>query len=230
MSKHQQFWNKEYRTSAHLALSDEPAEDLIKFLRWAERQEGRRQLNVTGRVLDLGCGNGRNLIYMAETYGIRGVGYDISNEAIKQAIAASPELPIEYKVRSIDLPIDLPDNSVNVVLDMMTSHFLKAKEREALRGEVLRVLRPGGWFFLKTFLADEDMHVAELLKSAPADEAGAYIHPKMGVYEYVYSEAGIQDFFAPYFEIHKLERSFKHIKDGKAFKRRTIAVYLQKPH
>ena len=77
MSKHQQFWNKEYRTGAHLQLSDEPAEDLMKFTRWVERQEGRRQLNVTGRVLDLGCGNGRNIIYLAQTYGVRGVGYDI---------------------------------------------------------------------------------------------------------------------------------------------------------
>ncbi len=229
MSKHQQFWNKEYRTGAHLQLSDEPAEDLMKFTRWVERQEGRRQLNVTGRVLDLGCGNGRNLIYLAQTYGVRGVGYDISNEAIKQAIAASHDMPIEYKVRSIDIPLDLPDKSVNLVLDMMTSHFLKGSERESLLQETLRVLRPGGWLFLKTFLADEDLHVAELLKTAPADEPGAYIHPKMGVYEYVYSEVALLDFFAPHFQVHKLERSFKHIKDGRAFKRRTISAYLQKP-
>ncbi len=229
MSKHQQFWNKEYRTGAHLQLSDEPAEDLIKFCRWVERAEGRRQLNVTGRVLDLGCGNGRNLIYLAQTYGIRGVGYDISDVAIRQAIAASVDMPIQYAVRSIDKPIELPDSSVNVVLDMMTSHFLKAADRSVLLQETLRVLRPGGWLFLKTFLADEDLHVAELLKTAPADEPGAYVHPKMGVYEYVYTEAALEDFFSPHFEIQKLERSFKHMKDGRAFKRRTIAGYMQKP-
>ena len=229
MSKHKHFWNKEYRNATHLQLSDEPAEDLMKFGRFVERHEGRRQLNVTGRALDLGCGNGRNLIFLARHYGTRGVGYDISSEGIKQAVAASVDLPIVYSVRSIELPIDLPDNSVNVVLDMMTSHFLKKEGREKLLKEILRVLRPGGWLFLKTFLADEDLHVAELLKTVPADEPGAYIHPKMGVYEYVYTEAELQEFFSPHFEIHKLERSFKHMKDGRAFKRRTIAAYLQKP-
>ena len=62
----------------------------------------------------------------------------------------------------------------------------------------------------------------------PTDLASNYV-PKMGVYEYVYTESALQDFFAPYFEIHKLERSFKHMKDGRAFKRRTIAAYMQKP-
>ena len=144
MSKHAQFWNKEYKTSEHLRLSDEPAEDLEKFTRWAERNYGRRFLNPLARALDLGCGNGRNLIFLAQHFGVRGVGYDISSEAIKLAERASKELPITYAARPIEGAIDLPDNSVDIVLDMMTSHFLKEKEREELRTEILRVLKPGG--------------------------------------------------------------------------------------
>ena len=45
MSKHQQFWNKEYKTSKYLMLSDEPAEDLEKFCRFLERHYGRKYLN-----------------------------------------------------------------------------------------------------------------------------------------------------------------------------------------
>ena len=71
MSKHKEFWDKEYKTGEHLALSDEPAEDLEKFTRWAERNFGRRFLNPLARVLDLGCGNGRNLICLAQNYGMR---------------------------------------------------------------------------------------------------------------------------------------------------------------
>jgi SAM-dependent methyltransferase len=228
MSKHAQFWNKEYKTGEHLRLSDEPAEDLEKFCRWAERNFGRRFLNPLARALDLGCGNGRNLIFLAQTYGMRGVGYDISSEAIKLAGRASADLPIVYTARSIEGAIDLPDGSVDVVLDMMTSHFLKEREREALRAEILRVLKPSGWLFYKSFLADQDLHVRRLLKENPADEKDSYIHPELGVYEHVWTEEALREFFAPSFEIHKIERSHKHMKGGKAFKRRTVVAYLQK--
>jgi SAM-dependent methyltransferase len=228
MSKHQQFWNAEYKSSKHLQLSDEPAEDLEKFCRWAERNFGRRFLNPLALALDLGSGNGRNLIYLAKNFGMRGVGYDISDVAVKQAEAASKELPIKYTVRSIEGLIDLKDHSVDLVLDMMTSHFLREKEREDLRAEILRVLKPGGWLFYKSFLADQDLHVRRLLRDNPADEEGAYIHPELGVYEHVWTEQALHDFFSPHFDIHKIERSHKHMNNGKAFKRRTVVAYLQK--
>ncbi len=228
MSKHKQFWNEEYKSSKHLALSDEPAEDLEKFCRWLERNYGKKFLNVTTQALDLGSGNGRNLIYLAQTYGMRGIGYDISEEAVKQAERASKELPIKYTARSIEGVFDIKDSSIAVVLDMMTSHFLREKEREVLRDEILRVMKPGGWLFFKSFLAEQDLHVRRLLKENAADEADAYIHPKLGVYEHVWTESSLREFFEPYFTVHKIERSHKHMKDGKAFKRRTIVAYLEK--
>lgn len=230
MSKSKAFWNKEYRTGEHLALSDEPSEDLEKFIRFLERLEGRRSLNVTSQALDLGCGNGRNLILLGK-YGMRGTGYDISEEAIKIAKRNSEGMPLKWEARSISGTFDeIKDNSQTIVLDMMASHFLKKAEREVLKNEIFRVLKPGGWYLFKTFLADEDIHTARLLRENPADEEGAYIHPRIGVYEYVYTEPGIYEFFEPDFVVHKTDKSYKHIKDGKAFKRRTITVYMQKPY
>ena len=197
MSKHQQFWNKEYKTGEHLQLSDEPAEDLEKFCRFLERNYGKRFLNVTTRALDLGSGNGRNLIMLAKEYGMRAVGYDISDEGVKIAKRASEGLPILYTVRSIEGILDEKDSSVNIVLDMMTSHFLKEKDREFLRDEILRVLKPGGWLFFKSFLADEDLHVARLLREHPADEKDSYIHPEIGVLEHVGRISQCRNFLNP---------------------------------
>jgi SAM-dependent methyltransferase len=223
------FWDKEYRTSAHLKLSTEPAEDLVKFCRFMERRIGRKVLNVQGRALDLGCGNGRNLIYLAQAYGMRGIGYDISDIAIKQAKEASKDLPIQYESRSIAGDLALPDGAVNLVLDMMTSHFLKKEERETLLAEIVRVLRPGGWMFFKSFVKDGDQHVGRLLREHPADEEGAYVHPEIGVYEYVWSVDALREFLEPHFIIHKLSLSHKHIgKRGEAWKRRTVSAYLEK--
>ena len=159
---------------------------------------------------------------------MRGIGYDISSEAIKLALRASTDLPIVYTARSIEGALDLPDSSVDVVLDMMMSHFLKEKERNALRTEIIRVLKPGGWLFFKSFLADQDLHVRRLLKENPADEKNSYIHPKFGVYEHVWTEEALHEFFNPYFTIQKIERSHRHMNRGRAFKRRTITAYLEK--
>jgi SAM-dependent methyltransferase len=229
MSNHQQFWDKEYRTSEHLQLSDEPAEDLEKFCRYLERNYGKRFLNVTTQALDLGSGNGRNLIYLAQTYGMRGIGYDISDEGVKIAEKASAGLPIKYTARSIEGSFaEIKDASVDIVLDMMTSHFLKEKERQVLLDEINRVLKPGGWLFFKSFLAEQDMHVSRLLREHPADEKDAYIHPELGVYEHVWTERSAREFFELYFNVHKVERSHKHIRDGKAWKRRTVVLYMEK--
>lgn len=228
MDKHREFWNREYQTSEHLALSSEPAEDLQKFVRFLERRTKHEILNSRSKVLDLGCGNGRNLIYLAESFGMRGTGYDISDVAIHEAKHASQDLPIQYEVRSIVEPLPQQDESINVVLDMMTSHFLRKAEREALRNEIVRVLRTTAWFFFKSFLAEEDLNVKRLLRDHPADEEGSYIHPELGVYEHVWTEDELHQFFSPNFEIHKIHKSHKHLKRGRAGKRRTISAYLQK--
>ncbi len=221
------FWNKEYKGRTHLALSDEASEDFVKFTRWNEREYGREFLNRAASALDMGCGNGRNLVYLARNFGIRGVGYDISSEAIGQAKRLSAGLPIEYKTRSIAEPLPLPDESQTIVLDMMTSHFLREDERKNLLAEIARVLRPNGWLFLKTFLRDEDIHAKRLLREHPAEEVGSYIHPESGLAEHVFTEEELAETLAPYFTIHKITKSHRHTDRGGG-KRRSISVYAQK--
>lgn len=223
------FWDSEYTAGGHLKLSNNPSEDLAKFTRWILRQHGRELLNPTNSVVDFGCGNGRNLIFLAEEFGMRGVGYDISAAAIKQASLRSESLPLEYTARSIAGTFPLADSSQMLALDMMTSHFLSVKERKTLLEEIYRVLKPGGYLFMKTHLADGDLHTKRLLTERPAKEEGSYIHPVMGVPEHVYTEEELTDFLSQKFEIKKVYCSHKHVSKGKARKRRTISVYAQKP-
>lgn len=223
------FWDHEYaHGGGNLALSTEESEDLAKFTRWLGRQKDHRNLQQGDKVLDAGCGNGRNLIFLAQNFNVTGHGYDNSAAAIAQARMLSSGLPLTYEVRSIADPVPLPDDSQTLALDMMASHFLNAKERANLRDETFRVLKPGGWLFIKTFLLDEDLHSKRLLAEHPADEPNTYIHPVIGVPEHVYSEAELIEFLEERFIIHKTYRSHKHIAKGKARKRRTISVYAQK--
>lgn len=222
------FWDKEYANAEHLALSTEASEDLEKFTRWLVRQSKLTLLNPLSSVIDLGCGNGRNLIFLAQQFGMRGVGYDSSRAAILEAERLSSGLQLAYKVRSMTGVLEVPDESQMLALDMMSSHFLKKDERTLLRDEIHRVLKPGGYLFMKTFLRDGDLHTKRLIAENPAEEENAYIHPVIGVQEYVYSEEELTEFLEEKFIVHKTYPSHKHISRGKARKRRTIAVYAQK--
>jgi SAM-dependent methyltransferase len=229
MSKHKTFWDKEYKTGEHLRLSEEVSEDLEKFCRFVDREEGKRHFNVTGLAVDMGCGNGRNLIYLSQNFGMRGIGYDISDEAIKIARLASEGMPLQYEARSIAGAFpNVKDGSANIVMDMMSSHFLSAQERLVFRDEVVRILRDGGWFYFKTFLKDEDLHAKRLLSEHGTDEENTYMHPRMGVPEHVWTQGEIEEVWGEVLTIHKIEKSHKHILHGKAFKRRTVSVYMQK--
>ena len=226
-SKGGEFWNKEYRSGNNLALSDNPSSDLERFMRWYEREQ-KEAYKHPEILLDIGCGNGRNLIYLAKNYGLRGHGYDISKEAIDQAKKKSDDLPLEYSVLSMTEPIPLPDNSVDLVLDMMSSHFLNEEGRSKLLAEISRVLRPGGWFFWKTFLLTEDKNAQRLIHDHPAGEKNSYIHPKIGVLEHVFTEGEIEDLLESDFFVHRMVKSHRHKKRGKANKRRSISVYAQR--
>lgn len=233
------FWNKQYKNPTHLTLSDEPSEDLEKFTRFLMREHGKKFLNVTTKAVDLGCGNGRNLIYLAKAFGVHGFGYDTSKEAILQARKNSEGLQLTFEVGSITDPIPLPDSSIMLALDMMSSHILLREERGRFRAEILRVLKPGGWLFFKSFLLDDDLNAERMLRENPGPEEGMYLHPEIGTPEYVWTERALREFFASPveasseggggFTIHKIEKSFKHRHaDGSAWKRRTISAYLQK--
>lgn len=224
------FWDAEYTNPSHLKLSDKESEDLAKFTRWVIRRGRGDVLAEEANVLDAGCGNGRNLIYLANLYNMHGTGFDISSAAIAQAKIASKGLDIKYEVRNAGEPLPTPDESQSLVLDMMTSHFLDKKGRLQLRDEIHRTLIPGGHLFMKTFLKDKDLHTARLIKEQPGPEIGSYIHPVMGVAEYVYSEDELVDFLSEKFIVRKIYRSHKHAFKGRARKRRTISIYAEKDY
>ena len=225
------FWDQEYTNPEHLSMSVEASSDLEKFTRWLERQTKRTILNPTSSVADFGCGNGRNLLYLTGSYGMHGYGCDSSGAAIREAkmLAQKEGVNLHYEVRSMaGAHSQINDNSQMLVLDMMSSHFLSNKDRTLLRDEIYRVLKPGGYLFMKTFLKDGDIHTARLLEERPGAEKGSYIHPVIGVPEFVYTEEELVDFLSEKFIIHKTYASHKHKSKGKARKRRTISVYAQK--
>ncbi len=227
-----EFWNKEYKDPGMFSLSDDVSADLVKCVKWMMKEYGNDVLRPDTTVLDAGCGNGRNLLWLNEHFRVHGHGYDISEEAIKQAQAVADKQQwgskLTFTVRSLDQLIPLENESVDLVVDAMSSHFLRNTERARFISEVGRVLKPQGVLFFKSFYAERDSHTKELLKKHGADEENAYIHPKLKVYEYVWTDVALTESFDKDFILMKKEASGKHHIKGKPAKRRSVVCYFEK--
>ncbi|HWC57963.1 MAG TPA: class I SAM-dependent methyltransferase [Candidatus Paceibacterota bacterium] len=227
-----EFWNKEYKDPGMFGLSEGVSEALPKFCRWLESEFGDDYFKQKLTVLDAGCGNGRNLLWMNEQFGVAGYGYDISEEAIAQANRAKEKQPfgnrLTFAVRSLSASISLPDESVDIVFDLMSSHFLREEERVKFLSEISRVLKPAGMLLFKSFYKEGDRNAAKLIKEGSAGEKNAYIHPRMKVYEYVWDDAALAEAFGSQFIMRAKFASHKHNVRGKPGKRRSITCYFEK--
>jgi len=227
-----EFWDKEYKDPSLFLLSEEVSGDLVKFTRWVKKEYGDDVLRPDITVLDAGCGNGRNLLWLNREFRVNGVGFDISAEGITQANATAKKQKwgskLVFKTHSLGTKIPLPDESVDIVLDMMSSHFLRNAERAQFIKEVARVLKPQGVLFFKSFYAERDSHTKELLAKHAADEENAYIHPKLKVYEYVWDDESIESSFSDLFTMMRKEPSHQHHLRGRPAKRRSVVCYFEK--
>lgn len=105
------------------------------------------------RVLDAGCGGGRNLVYLLrEGYEVFGV--DASAEAVAhlRSVAATlaPKLEAEnFRVEAIEA-MSFPDDFADVVIANAVLHFARDDAHfEAMVQKMWRVLRPGGMLFCR---------------------------------------------------------------------------------
>lgn len=123
---------------------DAPDESLAEWL-----AQGR--LDATGRVLDLGCGNGRNAVHLARA-GMQVEAVDFSPVALAWARRLAEQAGVRLSLREVSvLELDTPQASVAGVHDSGCFHHLPPHRRDDYVALVARVLQPGGWFSLTCF-------------------------------------------------------------------------------
>ena len=97
------------------------------------------------KILDLGCGTGRNTIYLAQQ-GFSVYALDISKTGIKITKNKAKKLNlnnIEYKISNIT-DTKYEDNSFDAIICIFVlSHGLLKDNQEAI-DEIYRILKPGG--------------------------------------------------------------------------------------
>src|SRR5206468_2743816 len=105
------------------------------------------------RVVDAGCGYGRNLVYLLRE-GCEVYAADANPDAVEHVRRLSASLgaglpPENFQACSIE-SMPFPDAFADVVICSAVLHFARDEEQfRAILAQAWRVLRPGGLFFCR---------------------------------------------------------------------------------
>lgn len=221
-------WEREYRNPQLITLGSEPRADIKQYIKFLRKEEGVFPERLA--VLDLGSGTGKHSNYFA-SLGSVVTGYEISPSAIEIARTRAKELDVhvDYQLRDIGKPHPLSDASVDLVVDVLTSNSLSERERDIYLKEVARVLKPGGYFFVRALCKDGDKHAKNLLKLSPGSEPDTYINKDMGLTERVFSKDDFISLYSKCFAIQKLFKKENYAQfKGRPYKRCYWIAYLKK--
>jgi tellurite methyltransferase len=113
----------------------------------------RRRVTAGMRILDAGCGQGRNLLYLLrEGFEVFGVDSDPGAVKATRQLAASiaPDLPVgNFRLEAVEA-MSFPDAFADLVISSAVLHFASgdAHFRAMLKG-TWRVLKSGGLLFCR---------------------------------------------------------------------------------
>lgn len=111
------------------------------------------RFDAVTRVLDAGCGGGRNVRFLlGHGFDVFGVDQDAAAVAAVRSLAArlAPHLPAsQFEVAPVER-LPWPDECMDAVLSSAVLHFARDEAQfDAMLQDMWRVLRPGGLFFAR---------------------------------------------------------------------------------
>jgi len=126
-------------------------------------------------VYDIGCGDGRIVIYAAKTYGARGVGIDIEPERIRESKINAKAAGVEKLVR-----FELADaTKVDISEASVVTMYLLPESNELLRPKLEKELTPGVFVVTHNYMIPgwEDKEVtSSVVRDSEAKEHTVFLY------------------------------------------------------
>jgi SAM-dependent methyltransferase len=189
-SAEDQRWRSFYADRARPCpfFGNEPDENLVVWV------EGRQV--QAGVALDIGCGNGRNTIYLAQ-HGFNAAGVDLSGQAVAWATERAQEQNTNVRFTCGSIFDNAPSlKSQDFIYDSGCFHHIPPHRRSGYAELISLALRPGGHFGLVCFgpeggsgYSDEQVYECGTLGGG------------LG-----YSEGRLREFWNPHLQVLELRR------------------------
>jgi len=161
------------------------------------------------KVLDLGCGSGRHLVYFAKL-GYDVCGIDVSPVAIKLSKKWLADEDLNAELHCEDMQqLPWPDNFFDAVVTVQVIEHNRLGHIQKIIKEVHRVIRTSGYFFamLKKYPPPKDWQKGKFVRRdhhlyAPTEGT------EKGIVHYFFAEDELKDIFAG-FDIIEIKESKK---------------------
>jgi SAM-dependent methyltransferase len=151
------------------------------------------------KVLDLGCGTGRHLVYLART-GFEVSGFDSSMTALEltEKWLKEEKLDAEICLSKMEEPFPYSDNSFDAVISIQVIHHNLIKDILTTVREIERVLKIGGYLFFtvphlgpKPENPDDDWNLNQVEEGTFIPQSG----PESGIPHHYFTEDELLETF-----------------------------------
>lgn len=147
LSANKKVWNKLYQKGNFMHY---PTERLIKCLH-------HYSVNLAGKkVLDLGCGSGANLIYLAQS-GALVYGCDLSPTAVKITEKRLKQLKLTGRVNVSKDKLPYKSNFFDLVISWETLYYADSQALPIITDEISRILKPKGKILFTMIRPDDQL-------------------------------------------------------------------------
>ena len=130
-----------------------PRSELVELV-----EAGRLDPDTHPHALDLGCGTGANVVYLAE-HGFEPTGVDFSGVALAKAQRRAAERGVTDRVRwfrgDLTRPETAPDETFDLLVDYGTLDDLNDRGRAAIATLIGRLSHPGSRFLFWCFYGSQ---------------------------------------------------------------------------
>ncbi|MBI4210398.1 MAG: class I SAM-dependent methyltransferase [Candidatus Diapherotrites archaeon] len=182
------------------------------------------------RVVDIGCGVGRNSMYLA------GLGFEVhAMDYIRQAVSSLAEKAgaggLREMVNVIEAPIDstwpFAGGFFDAAVDCFSSIDIETLSgRQVCRGEMFRTLKPGGYAMVAV-VSSSDEFEREMSVRSPGAEKNSVIWPN-GKFQKNYVKGELEGFYSCFKILRLFEVKKPAYKLGRHYTATNLVCYLRK--
>lgn len=171
-------WDNDYRNHKHV-WGDSPSELALFAVDYLQQSLPHVK---DASILDIGCGYGRDAVYLSQHIDCKILGIDSSKEAIEMATGnLSDNNTDDIQFRCYDFAqLDQSGDKYYIVFMSNLYQLLKPGLRTKLQEVIKEVLLPGGLLFLSTLSINDPEHLG---KGTPiASELNSYLDDRYHKY------------------------------------------------